>query len=119
MRRKQVSRWSQSWLQSVAALLGRGRCRIMARGSSLETSIPVFLSRCRVTISNAIKQNTHTHTHTTMQHFVKDMSIALEEAQRMKLALPGLALAQQLYTALLAQGHHSPSLSRNVQRNRV
>lgn len=33
------------------------------------------------------------------------MSIALEEAQRMQLALPGLALAQQLYTALLAQGH--------------
>ena len=34
------------------------------------------------------------------------MSIALEEAQRMQLALPGLALAQQLYTALVAQGQH-------------
>jgi 3-hydroxyisobutyrate dehydrogenase len=41
-----------------------------------------------------------------LQHFVKDMSIALEEAQRMQLALPGLALAQQLYTALVAQGQH-------------
>ncbi len=35
---------------------------------------------------------------------MKDMTIALEEAQRMQLALPGLALAQQLYTALVAQG---------------
>jgi 3-hydroxyisobutyrate dehydrogenase len=53
-----------------------------------------------------------------LQHFVKDMSIALEEAQRMKLALPGLALAQQLYTALVAQGDRSTSLSRKVQRIR-
>jgi 3-hydroxyisobutyrate dehydrogenase len=53
-----------------------------------------------------------------LQHFVKDMSIALEEAQRMKLALPGLALAQQLYTALVAQGEHSPPFFRKVQRIR-
>ncbi len=39
-----------------------------------------------------------------VEHFIKDMRIALEEAQRMHLALPGLALAQQLYLALLAQG---------------
>ncbi len=39
-----------------------------------------------------------------VEHFVKDMEIALAEAGRMKLALPGLALAHQLYTALLAQG---------------
>ncbi len=45
-----------------------------------------------------------------LQHFVKDMAIALEEAQRMQLALPGLALAQQLYTALIAQGRGSPLL---------
>lgn len=38
-------------------------------------------------------------------HFIKDMGIALAEARRMKLALPGLALAQQLYLALAAQGH--------------
>ncbi len=39
-----------------------------------------------------------------VEHFVKDMGIALAEASRMKLALPGLALAHQLYTALRAQG---------------
>ena len=39
-----------------------------------------------------------------VEHFVKDMEIALAEASRMKLALPGLALAHQLYTALRAQG---------------
>lgn len=41
-----------------------------------------------------------------VEHFIKDMGIALAEAQRMGLALPGLALAQQLYLALAAQGHH-------------
>ncbi len=39
-----------------------------------------------------------------VEHFVKDMGIALEEARRMNLSLPGLALAQQLYVALAAQG---------------
>ena len=39
-----------------------------------------------------------------VEHFVKDMGIALDEAKRMNLALPGLALAQQLYVALKAQG---------------
>jgi 3-hydroxyisobutyrate dehydrogenase len=39
-----------------------------------------------------------------VEHFVKDMGIALAEASRMKLALPGLALAHQLYTAVQAQG---------------
>src|SRR4029079_19210667 len=39
-----------------------------------------------------------------VEHFVKDMGIALSEARRMNLALPGLALAQQLYIALMAQG---------------
>jgi 3-hydroxyisobutyrate dehydrogenase len=38
-------------------------------------------------------------------HFIKDMGIALEEARRMQLALPGLALAEQLYQAVAAQGH--------------
>jgi 3-hydroxyisobutyrate dehydrogenase len=41
----------------------------------------------------------------SVDHFVKDMSLALHEARRMRLALPGLALAQQLYIALQAQGH--------------
>ncbi|MGN6544217.1 MAG: NAD(P)-dependent oxidoreductase [Aureliella sp.] len=40
-----------------------------------------------------------------VEHFIKDMGIALAEAERMRLALPGLALAKQLYQALAAQGH--------------
>jgi 3-hydroxyisobutyrate dehydrogenase len=39
-----------------------------------------------------------------VEHFVKDMGIALAEARRMNLSLPGLALAEQLYVALTAQG---------------
>jgi len=39
-----------------------------------------------------------------VEHFVKDMGIALAEARRMDLSTPGLALAQQLYVALMAQG---------------
>jgi 3-hydroxyisobutyrate dehydrogenase len=40
-----------------------------------------------------------------VDHFVKDMTIVLEEAARLQLAIPGLALAHQLYVALQAQGH--------------
>jgi len=40
-----------------------------------------------------------------VEHFVKDMGIALAESKRMGLAMPGLALAHQLYVALSAQGH--------------
>ena len=40
-----------------------------------------------------------------VEHFIKDMGIALEEARRMKLSMPGLALAHELYIALAAQGH--------------
>lgn len=40
-----------------------------------------------------------------VEHFIKDMGIALAEARRMNLALPGLAVANQLYIALQAQGH--------------
>jgi len=40
-----------------------------------------------------------------VEHFVKDMGIALEEAAKMDLCLPGLALAHQLYKAVEAQGH--------------
>jgi 3-hydroxyisobutyrate dehydrogenase len=39
-----------------------------------------------------------------VDHFVKDMALALAEARRMHLSLPGLALAEQLYVALQAQG---------------
>ncbi len=40
-----------------------------------------------------------------VEHFIKDMGIAIEEANRMGLSLPGLALAKQLYHAVSAQGH--------------
>jgi len=39
-----------------------------------------------------------------VEHFIKDMEIALAEARRFDLALPGLALAHELYLALRAQG---------------
>lgn len=39
-----------------------------------------------------------------VEHFLKDMEIALAEARRMNLALPGLSLAHELYLALRAQG---------------
>jgi 3-hydroxyisobutyrate dehydrogenase len=40
-----------------------------------------------------------------VEHFIKDMGIALDEAARLGLCLPGLALAKQLYLAVQAQGH--------------
>ncbi len=39
-----------------------------------------------------------------VEHFIKDMGIALQEAERMNLCLPGLGLAKQLYEAVRAQG---------------
>lgn len=39
-----------------------------------------------------------------VEHFLKDMKIALEEADRMKLRLPGLSLARDLYNKLAAMG---------------
>jgi 3-hydroxyisobutyrate dehydrogenase len=39
-----------------------------------------------------------------VHHFIKDMSIAIAEAERMKLDLPALALAKQLYEKLAAGG---------------
>lgn len=39
-----------------------------------------------------------------VKHFIKDMRIALESAERMKLDLPGLAQAKKLYEKLAAQG---------------
>ncbi len=40
-----------------------------------------------------------------VEHFLKDMGIALEESRRMGLSMPGLALGHQLYAAVQAQGH--------------
>jgi 3-hydroxyisobutyrate dehydrogenase len=39
-----------------------------------------------------------------IDHFVKDLGIALQEAKRMQLPLAGTALAEQLYVAAQAQG---------------
>jgi len=39
-----------------------------------------------------------------IKHFVKDMGIALQEARRMNLALPGLALVNQFYVSAQALG---------------
>jgi 3-hydroxyisobutyrate dehydrogenase len=40
-----------------------------------------------------------------VEHFLKDMSIALAEAEKMNISLPGLGLAKQLYEAVRAQGY--------------
>ena len=40
-----------------------------------------------------------------VEHFLKDMGIALAESRRLKLSLPGLSLAESLYRAVEAQGH--------------
>jgi len=40
-----------------------------------------------------------------VKHFIKDMGIALEEANRMGLILPGLNLVRKLYVAVQDQGH--------------
>jgi 3-hydroxyisobutyrate dehydrogenase len=40
-----------------------------------------------------------------VDHFVKDMGIALEEAGRMGLTLPGLSLVRDLYAAAARNGH--------------
>src|SRR5262245_9912205 len=39
-----------------------------------------------------------------VEHFIKDMGIALAEAEKMNISLPGLGLAKQLYEAVRAQG---------------
>ncbi|MBN2448961.1 MAG: NAD(P)-dependent oxidoreductase [Lentisphaeria bacterium] len=39
-----------------------------------------------------------------VEHFIKDMGIALDEARALGLSLPGLALVHQLYLAVRAQG---------------
>jgi 3-hydroxyisobutyrate dehydrogenase len=43
----------------------------------------------------------------SIDNFVKDLSIALEEAEAMKLSLPGLALVKQLYISIQAMGKGS------------
>ncbi|MFO0878096.1 MAG: NAD(P)-dependent oxidoreductase [Gemmataceae bacterium] len=40
-----------------------------------------------------------------VEHFIKDMGIALAEAEKMNLCLPGLGLAKQLYESVRALGY--------------
>jgi 3-hydroxyisobutyrate dehydrogenase len=40
-----------------------------------------------------------------VEHFIKDMGLALEESKRMGLVLPGLTLAHQLYQTVQTLGH--------------
>jgi 3-hydroxyisobutyrate dehydrogenase len=40
-----------------------------------------------------------------VEHFIKDMGIALDESKKLGLVMPGLALANQLYLAVQAQGY--------------
>jgi 3-hydroxyisobutyrate dehydrogenase len=40
-----------------------------------------------------------------VEHFIKDMGIALDEANRMGLLLPGLALVRKLYLTIQSHGH--------------
>ena len=40
-----------------------------------------------------------------VEHFEKDLGIALDECKRMGVAMPGLALVRQFYMALKSQGH--------------
>jgi 3-hydroxyisobutyrate dehydrogenase len=40
-----------------------------------------------------------------IKHFIKDMGIALEEAKRMNISLPGLAMVHQFYISAAAMGH--------------
>ncbi|MGE5284720.1 MAG: NAD(P)-dependent oxidoreductase [Actinomycetota bacterium] len=54
-----------------------------------------------------------------VEHFVKDMGIALDEARRMNLPLPGLALVHQMYVALQANGggkHGTQALTLVLER---
>jgi 3-hydroxyisobutyrate dehydrogenase len=43
----------------------------------------------------------------SVDNFVKDLTIALEEAEAMRLSLPGLALVKQLYLSIKAMGKGS------------
>jgi 3-hydroxyisobutyrate dehydrogenase len=40
-----------------------------------------------------------------VEHLVKDLRLAIDECRRMRIDLPGLALAESLYAGLLAEGH--------------
>lgn len=39
-----------------------------------------------------------------VKHFMKDMKIALDEAEKLQLSVPGLSLAKDLYEQLIEAG---------------
>jgi 3-hydroxyisobutyrate dehydrogenase len=45
-----------------------------------------------------------------VKHFIKDMDIALEEARRMELDVPGLELARSLYEKLAEMGEENSGI---------
>jgi 3-hydroxyisobutyrate dehydrogenase len=42
-----------------------------------------------------------------IKHFIKDMKIALEEAEKLRIDLPGLSLAKTMYESLVAKGEEN------------
>ena len=40
-----------------------------------------------------------------LKHFIKDMKIAIDEAEKMDLDLPGVKLSKELYNTLLEKGY--------------
>ncbi|MDD1369928.1 NAD(P)-dependent oxidoreductase, partial [Bacillus sp. MHSD17] len=42
-----------------------------------------------------------------VKHFMKDMKIALDEAEKLQLAVPGLSLAKELYEELIKDGEEN------------
>ncbi len=42
-----------------------------------------------------------------VKHFMKDMKIALDEAERLQLQVPGLSLAKELYEELIKDGEEN------------
>ena len=40
-----------------------------------------------------------------VKHFIKDLGLCIDECTRMKLSLPGLAMAHSLYVSVSAQNH--------------
>jgi 3-hydroxyisobutyrate dehydrogenase len=51
-----------------------------------------------------------------VDHFVKDLGIAIAESRRLKLTMPGLALAEQLYKALQVEGYGQQGIQSLVLR---
>ena len=42
-----------------------------------------------------------------VKHFIKDLKIALDEAEKQQIALPGTALAKELYEKLANEGYEN------------